>query len=63
MRVTVDQDMCEGHGICVDIAPEIFVLREDGLAEVILADPPAEMNEAAGDAARRCPASAISVTR
>ena len=24
MRVVVEEDLCEGHGLCVDIAPEVF---------------------------------------
>lgn len=34
-RVFVDQVMCTGAGVCVSIAPGIFVLDEGGLATVI----------------------------
>lgn len=30
MRVSVDTKRCEGHGMCEQVAPEIFALDEDG---------------------------------
>ncbi len=34
MRVWIDQDLCTGDGICVEIAPAIFQMDDDGLAYV-----------------------------
>jgi len=34
MKVWIDQDLCTGDGICVEIAPDIFALLDDGLAYV-----------------------------
>lgn len=34
MRVWIDQDLCTGDGLCADVAPDIFVLLDDGLAYV-----------------------------
>ena len=44
MKVWIDQDLCTGDGICVEIAPDVFALLDDGLAYVkegsnILAEP------------------------
>ena len=33
-KVWIDQDLCTGDGICVEIAPEVFTLLDDGLAYV-----------------------------
>ena len=33
-NVWIDQDLCTGDGICVEIAPAIFTLLDDGLAYV-----------------------------
>jgi len=33
-RVWIDQDLCTGDGICVEIASGIFGLHDDGLAYV-----------------------------
>jgi ferredoxin len=34
MRVWIDQDLCTGDGHCEEIAPDVFVLLDDGLAYV-----------------------------
>ena len=34
MRVWIDQDLCTGDGICVEISPAIFQMDDDGLAYV-----------------------------
>lgn len=31
-RVHVDTHLCEGHGLCIDLAPEVFDLGEDEVA-------------------------------
>ncbi len=35
MRVWIDQDLCTGDGLCVDHAPDVFVMLEDGIAYVV----------------------------
>lgn len=35
VKVWIDQDLCTGDGICVEIAPDVFALLDDGLAYVI----------------------------
>jgi ferredoxin len=32
MKVWIDQDLCVGAGLCENIAPEVFVFADDGLA-------------------------------
>jgi len=34
MRVWIDQDLCTGDGLCVEIVPPVFVMMDDGLAYV-----------------------------
>lgn len=34
MRVWIDQDLCTGDGLCAEIAPDVFVMLEDGIAYV-----------------------------
>ena len=34
MKVWIDQDLCTGDGLCEEIAPDVFVLLDDGLAYV-----------------------------
>ncbi len=38
VEVWVDQDLCTGDGLCVQLAPEIFEFDIDGLAYVKRAD-------------------------
>lgn len=35
MDVTIDRDQCTSSAICEVIAPDIFVIREDGLADLV----------------------------
>ena len=34
MKVWIDQDLCTGDGLCAEICPEVFVMKNDGLAYV-----------------------------
>ena len=34
MKVWIDQDLCTGDGICVEICPPLFDMHTDGLAYV-----------------------------
>jgi ferredoxin len=58
-RVTVDEDLCIGSGNCVHLAKGVFVLNDDGLAEV--ADETAAGDEDLRLAERSCPTGAILV--
>lgn len=62
MKAAVDADSCRGHGICWSICPEVFHLTDDGYAEVLTPDVPAEHQEAARKAQGSCPERAITVS-
>jgi len=34
VKVWIDQDLCTGDGLCAEIAPDVFIMLEDGLAYV-----------------------------
>lgn len=55
--VRVDQDKCIGCGLCVGMAPEVFVMNADYKSEVINPEP----TDAAREAAASCPVDAIIV--
>ncbi len=40
MKVWIDQDLCTGDGLCVEICPPLFDMHDDGLAYVKEADWP-----------------------
>lgn len=34
MKVWIDQDLCTGDGLCAELAPQVFIMLEDGIAYV-----------------------------
>jgi ferredoxin len=75
LRVSIDQDLCTGDGLCVQYAPDVFEFDIDGLAYVkttdgaLLARPgahtdvPSHLRLEVIDAARECPGECIHVRR
>jgi len=62
VRILADLARCEGHGLCADVAPEVYDLDED--AVVVLRYPeeiPAELERKAEAGARVCPVAALRV--
>ena len=72
-NVWIDQDLCTGDGICVEISPAVFTLLDDGLAYVkegdkVFSDPggsegmaefPESQLEAVVESAEECPGECI----
>lgn len=62
MWIRVDKDRCMGSGLCVEIAPHVFRLDDDGYAELAVDDRDVQRwSEAAEAAARQCPTNAIEI--
>ncbi|HXN84413.1 MAG TPA: ferredoxin [Candidatus Binataceae bacterium] len=61
MKVVVDRQACEGNGKCVEVAAEVFEVKEDDRAVVKLDNPPANLNDKIKLAVRLCPRQAISI--
>ncbi len=62
MKLCVNKDLCLGCGQCHALAPQVFEIGEDGLAEVMVDEIPEELLEDAMDAKDGCPTSAIEET-
>jgi ferredoxin len=60
MRISVDIDLCQGHGVCCSEAPALFELHGDKV-RVLDAQPPADLHAAARLAAKYCPTRAIRI--
>ncbi|HET6736277.1 ferredoxin [Mycobacterium sp.] len=63
MKVKVNYDRCEGHAICVSLAPAVFQIGDDDEQVRVINDIPDEFVHADVIlAAKRCPIRAITVT-
>jgi ferredoxin len=62
MKVSVDDQRCRGHGVCVTLCPEVFSLTDDGYAVAIESDVPNGFEGATQEAIESCPEQAISET-
>jgi ferredoxin len=60
MKVSVDNDLCTGCGLCVDTVPDVFEL-EDEQASVKVATVKKSLYDAVREAADDCPTEAIIV--
>jgi ferredoxin len=58
VKVAVDPDVCQRHGLCAFLAPEIFNLRDDLELEYVEQPDPARDGEVE-EAAQTCPTQAI----
>ena len=60
MKVNVIKDKCIGCGNCVALTEgQIFDFNDEGLAETIIDEIPADMEETTKDAITQCPTEAI----
>lgn len=63
MRVEVDPNICEGHGQCNVVAPDVYELDDDGYCLINKPEVPAHLETQAEEGAFACPVQAITVTR
>jgi ferredoxin len=61
MKVVVDLGQCDLHGLCVETAPEVFEIGDDGALRVLNEMPPADLRAKVDKAVRECPTGAISI--
>jgi sterol 14-demethylase len=62
VRVTVDADLCQGHGVCESEAPAVFELGKRNPVVVLDEHPPEDQRAAVEAAVRFCPNAAITLT-
>ena len=61
LRIRVDRDLCQGHGVCASEAPELFAVGRDQKVILKVARPPAELHDKARAAAKYCPTRTIRI--
>lgn len=58
-KVAIDYDLCESNAICMQIAPEVFEVRDDDMLYLFTEEPSQELREKCEEAVQRCPKQAI----
>jgi len=61
MRVTVDLDLCQGHGVCESEAPSVFELAKREKVAILDDSPPEASRPEVEAAVRYCPTSALHI--
>jgi len=62
VKVSVDDDSCRGHGVCLALCPEVFDLSDAGYAVTLVSEVPSEHEDSVREAAASCPEHAITIT-
>ncbi|HKV53445.1 MAG TPA: ferredoxin [Candidatus Binataceae bacterium] len=60
-KIVVDYNRCESNARCMQVAPDIFEVRDDDKLYVLEETPPESARERVLKAVRVCPKQAISV--
>lgn len=58
MKITIDENACVGCGLCVNLCPEIFALKDNNIAQV---KPEKSCDKNLHKIASQCPVNAILV--
>jgi ferredoxin len=61
IRIVVDRGLCQGHGVCMGEAPEVFDVDRAGKLKVLNERPPATLREQLDAAVKYCPTGALSL--
>ena len=61
-RVSVDAQLCTGHGRCYTLAPDIFDADDVGHSKVLVEEVSGELAEHAAIGQQNCPESAITLS-
>jgi ferredoxin len=61
VKVDVDFGLCESNGVCMGLAPDVFLLNDDDTLSILQPDVQQESQAVVLEAVRQCPRQAISV--
>ena len=61
MKVVVDLNSCDLHGLCVEAAPEVFEIDDKGVLRVLIESPDSSLRAKVDKAVRECPTGAITI--
>ncbi len=61
MRIVVDRDLCQGHGVCESEAPDVFSVSKKGVLTVVDESPGEQWRAMVEQAVAFCPTKALSI--
>ncbi|MGC8464965.1 MAG: ferredoxin [Acidimicrobiales bacterium] len=61
MKIEVDFDRCQSNALCMQSAPSVFEVRDDGFLYVLQDSPGEELRQSVEEAIANCPTQAISI--
>jgi sterol 14-demethylase len=61
VRIVVDRDLCQGHGVCESEAPAVFTVPKQGQVTVLDEAPPDELRTKVELAVKYCPTHALTI--
>jgi ferredoxin len=61
MKVVVDRDLCQGHGVCESEAPAVFTVSKAHVVEVLDESPPEVRRAEVEAAVKFCPTHALRI--
>ena len=61
MRIVIDRDLCQGHGVCESEAPLVFSVSKGGELTVLDPSPPPDLRPAVEQAVAFCPTQALKI--
>ena len=61
MKIVIDYDLCEGNAQCMKVCPEVFEVRDDDRAHLLVANPGEDLRAKIEVAVRRCPRQALAI--
>jgi ferredoxin len=61
MRVAVDLDLCQGHGVCESEAPGVFAVTKGRQVSILEEHPDEGLRTEVEAAVRYCPTSALRI--
>lgn len=63
MKIAADLARCEGHGLCEEVAPDMYELDDDAIVVVVHPEVPSSLEKLAEVGARVCPVAALKVLK
>jgi ferredoxin len=61
VRIAVDRDLCQGHGVCESEAPEVFAVPKQGQVDLKDVTPPEALRAKVEAAVKYCPTHALRI--